>query len=526
MKRSSVISTRTVYKGALTAVALSAMLLTAGVASASEPYRLETMGAIEARAGSGDFAPYYMTSNRYGVDGVSPYAAYLRGRVVRSMTDSTRFDYGFGVDLMAGYVSPIEYERYDRSTGSYYRHGVSSGYWYPQQLYGEVRYRGMFLYAGMKEENRGLYPELGSGDLVMSRNARPVPQVRLGFSDFEDVPFTRGWLQVQGELAFGRFIDDGWKRRQFNYWNSFYTEGVWLHYKRLYFRIGGHERFSFTLGMQHAAQFGGRQYIYRDGELVKEERFPDGIVNWLKIFVPVQNEGSAYYDGNHVGSWDLKASYRLSSGSVVEAYTQWLWEDGSGIGKLNGWDGVWGLRYKSGRRSWVNEAVAEYIDLTNQSGPIHWAPDDYPGVPIPGQATGSDDYYNNYAYPGWSNYGMSMGSAFVKSPAYNLSGYPRFLDNRVRGFHIGVSGSPSERWDYTLLFSHRTSWGTPFVPASHRRHSTSMLLGGSWSSPSVSGLKVRASVGFDVGKLYGDNFGVEVGVVWTPTLFIKRGQKL
>lgn len=499
-------------------MAASAFFGIAEEGQCAEPYRLETYGEFRGEASTGDFAPYYMSSNRYGVDGVSPYAAYVRGRVKRNMTDSTRFDYGFGADIMAGYVSPIDYEKYSSTTGDYYRHGVNSGYWYPQQLYGEMRYRSLFLLAGMKEIDRSLFSSLGSGDLVLSRNARPVPQARIGFTNFVDVPFTRGWLQVQAELAFGRFIDDGWKRRQFNDYNSFYTADTWMHYKRLYFRIAPQERFTFTVGMQHAAQFGGTRYTYYKGELTSTEHYPE---KWLKILLPLQNEGSNFYDGNHLGSWDLKARYLLPEGNEIELYAQWPWEDGSGLGKLNGFDGVWGLRYSSARRGWIDEAVVEYIDFTNQSGPMHWAPGDFSGTGIPGQATGADDYYNNYAYSAWANYGMTMGNPFIKGPAYNLSGYPRILDNRLRGVHVGLSGSPAPNWDYTLLFSYRTSWGTPFLPAASRRDCTSLLLHGGWKAPAVEGMKVNFAVGFDCGNLLGNSFGVSVGVSWSGDIQIK-----
>ena len=92
------------------------------------------------------------------------------------------------------------------------------------------------------------------------------------------------------------------------------------------------------------------------------------------------------------------------------------WEDGSGIGKLNGFDGLYGIEYSSGNKSIINGAVVEYLDFTNQSGPIHWAPNDFPGTTIKVQATGADDYYNNYAYNGYQYYGMSIGSPFIKSP--------------------------------------------------------------------------------------------------------------
>ncbi len=54
-----------------------------------------------------------------------------------------------------------------------------------QQLYGEIKYRGVFVEAGMKEHDSPILPQsLTSGDLVESGNARPIPQIRAGFGIF------------------------------------------------------------------------------------------------------------------------------------------------------------------------------------------------------------------------------------------------------------------------------------------------------------------------------------------------------
>lgn len=492
---------------------------TAATAEA-EPYTLQYRAAIGAEAGSGDFSPYYVASRHDGITGVSPYAFYTTDALWRPMNDSTRFSYGYGLQVTAGYLSPIDYQRYDAATESWTKHSVSSTGWL-QQLYGELRWRSLFLQAGMKNYDRSIMsPSLGSGDITYSDNARPVPQIRLGLSDFRDFPGTKGWLQVQGEIAFGKFIDNVWLRNQYNRYNHFVTTGVWMHYKRLYFRIGERQPFSFTIGMQHAAQFGGTQQDFKNGKLVEQRKFHK---NFWKIIMPTRGEGSAYYDGNHLGSWDVKMRYRFRNGSTLTAYIQSPWEDGSGIGKLNGWDGLYGLEYKAARSGIVDNVVAEYIDFTNQSGPMHWAPGDFPGTSVPGEATGSDDYYNNYAYNGWANFGMSMGSPFVMSPAYNLDGYGAFTANRLRGFHIGIGGTPAAAWTYRIMFSHRTSWGTPYIPSAHRRHSVSALAQCAWSPRHLPALKVTGALGIDHGSLYGNNFGVAVGVEYSGT--IRFGKK-
>lgn len=91
--------------------ALLASALAAMQSLAAEPLSLQWETEVHAGAGGGNFAPYYIASGHDGISGVSPYTAYARASAQRQMSDSTRFSYGFGADLMAGYVSPIEYLR-------------------------------------------------------------------------------------------------------------------------------------------------------------------------------------------------------------------------------------------------------------------------------------------------------------------------------------------------------------------------------------------------------------------------------
>lgn len=474
----------------------------------------EASATTIANLSSGDFAPYYIASGSQSLTtqgkGIQEYL-----RIERPLEKSSRFEYGFGAAVLGGYTSSVDYARYSPSEGAFIQEGRHPGYFSLRELWGGVKWRSLFMYAGMKPEERSLFnSRLGVGDLVLSDNARPVPQVRLGFIDFQDIPLTQGWVQIQGELSYGKFMDSSWLEDHYNYYNSFITTGVYMHYSRLYLRSNPSKAFSVTVGMQHAAQFGGNWQQYAKGSETSSHKLPVKAKDFVNALFPWTGGSSstagdeAYYSGNHLGSWDLMATYRFDSGAVLNAYMQSPWEDGSGIGKLNGFDGVWGVEYKfapTGRI--VKGILAEYVDLTNQSGPMHWAPGDYPGTSIPGEATGADDYYNNYMYNGWSNYGMSMGTPFAKSPMYNTDGYMRFTDNRVRGFQIGAEGDAGTYLQWRALFSYRTSWGTPFLPSLHKRHDMSMLIEASHDFKRVKGLSISGAIAFDTGSLYGDNIG-------------------
>lgn len=489
----------------------------------------EVSATTIANFSSGNFAPYYIASGSQSLTtqahGIQEYL-----RIERPLSRTSRFEYGFGAALLAGYTSSVDYSSYNKDTGAFISTGRHPSYFSLRELWAGAKWRSLFIYAGMKPEQRSLFnSSLGVGDLVMSNNARPIPQIRAGFIDFQDIPLTNGWVQIQGELAYGKFADSSWLKDHYNYYNSFITTGVFMHYSRLYLRTNPSKPFHLTIGMQHAAQFGGTWQRYSDGEETTSEKQPVKIKDFVNALFPwtggssVTDGDIAYYNGNHLGSWDLVLTYRFRNGSQIRAYMQSPWEDGSGIGKLNGFDGVWGLEYKFAPDSKiVSTLLAEYIDLTNQSGPMHWAPGDFPGTSIPGEATGADDYYNNYMYNGWANYGMSIGTPFAKAPIYNTDGYMRFTDNRIRGFQIGAAGNICNAVDWRALFSYRTSWGTPFLPALHKRHDSSMLLEATHHFRRVEGLALSGAVSFDAGNLYGDNFGAMLKLSYTLPIPLKR----
>lgn len=500
--------------------------------SDSTPRQYEMNARAEAifAAGNGEFAPYYFASNNHGILTQSK-DALLRLSLDRKPDTSRRFSYGFGVDFLTGYTSSADYMRFSTAP-SEGATTVGNGYLVPhaehpariwlQQLYGEVRYRGVFLTAGMKQHTSALLsPTLSSGDLVESGNARPIPEVRIGFNDFQDIPFTNGWLQIQGEISYGKMTDNAWMRDHYNYYNTHINQGALYSYKRCYFRTKPAERFSATFGMQVGAFFGGKSQWYSRGELTRTSTFSKGIKQFFKMLIPTDG-GQEYYSGSSLGSWDIQLRYRLDDGSTIKAYMQKPWEDGSGIGFLNGFDGVWGLQFTAADKGWINGAVVEYLDFTNQSGPMHWDPDDHPGADIPHRAEGADDYYNNHEYNSYANYGMAIGSPFMVSPIYNTDGYPYFAANRIRGFHLGVEGQLAPEVAYRLLGGYRRSWGNGYVPFVTPKDDTSFMVEATYSPRKVAGFTVKAAFGLDHGTLYGNTAGGMVTISYNGLIKIKR----
>ncbi len=476
--------------------------------------KVETSTGVLTNLSSGEFAPYMI-------------GALNGGRVVRSSSalldmsakieiDKTkRFSWGAGVEFLTGYSASNDYNRWDNDTKAWGTSRNAPAAFWIQQLYGEFKYRGAFIRIGQKDFCSALLDEtVSSGDLTRSSNARGIPGVEVGFIDFQDIPFTNGWVQIQGTIEYGRFVDDNFKDEQFNRFNGIYPDDINYTYKRCYFRTKPSQPFSVTLGMQATGQFGGTSYSYANGVLVRKDFRGFDIKDLWRMFFPVQGSSTdGYYEGNSLGSWDLKARYRFASGEEISAVFQGPFEDGSGIGRFNKFDGLWGIYYHSNKRSLITAVGLEYLNFTNHSGPLHWATHDRPGTTIDFEATGRDDYYNNAYYGAFTNYGLSIGSPFLISTMYNLNGVPNYVNNVSKGCFFAIKGCLSNDLDYTVKYSYQQSLGRIGYAPRNSKVSNSMLISSTWNAWKVlPGLVVDAKLAFDTGKLRGDNFGFMIGV--------------
>lgn len=464
-------------------------------------YPIEYSVSVSAGGGIGEFSPYYISSLQ---GGRFSQQYNLQGEVVatKKLVLSDRFSYGFGLDVIGGASSSVKYDRYDVSTASMTTHSLKPSAAWLQQFYGELKWRSIFLNAGLKERGSALLNNtLTSGDLIESGNSRPIPQVRAGFIDFQNIPFTSGWIQIQGEAAYGMLLDDGWWEDHYNYYNYHITKKGLYNYKRTYFRTKPSERFSVTIGMQAAAKFSGTAYYYNKGKLERTEHNKSGLKTFVKMLIPIEDGGETFYTGSHLGSWDMRARYTLNNGDKLYGYFSFPWEDGSGIGKLNGWDGLWGIEYQSGSRSIISSAVIEYLDFTNQSGPLHFNPADYEGTTIPDHVSGSDDYYNNLGQNPYAYFGMSIGTPALMAPIYNTNGYMGYCANVMRGFHIGIEGSITSHIDYRVKGGYRKAWGSGYFLLPSPVHLTAVMIDVSWRPGRIEGLTVNGKIEVDRGNM-------------------------
>ena len=486
----------------LTAILLSAPAVEAQDSLATHlTYDLTT----EAAVGTGDYTAYQLVTNRHHTLATRSNTAYLRGAV--------SVEHSFSQDWkLTGVVDAIASVHANHKA-------------YLQQLYANLQWKQFFLEVGTREQKQVVRDDLLSvGSFVKGTNAKPVPQVHFGTDGFWNVPFTKQWVQINFDFGYGKFLDSGYREDMFYDHpgvNHQYATGAYYHQKHLYIRTNPTKRFFVMVGIEHVAQFGGTNYSYVDGVLTAKEK-PHNLKAFWKVILPVGDsnyfENNAMEDwvyGNHIGVMTYQLGWNINDDHQVQVYLDNPFEDGSGVRKGNGFDGLWGVQYtnKTSGRQYVRGAVFEYFQSTNQSGPLHWDNGDY-AEPVRSQitdlVTGDDNYYNHMFYDGYSHYGMTPGIALITSPIYNKNGLTSYRDNRVKAWHLGINGELTDRLSYVVKGSYRKGWGTYTYPLAEKSHSFDAMVQGLYRQGPW---QFGAAFAFDKGNIYGDctTFNFKIG---------------
>ncbi|GHT27314.1 hypothetical protein FACS189432_03570 [Bacteroidia bacterium] len=453
-------------------------------------YRLDAFGSLS----SGNYTPFWIISNTYGVVPLKPNNGYLRGDVAWNQSFGKDIKLEAGIDLITAA-----------------KH--TSDFWI-QQLYAGLAYRNIHLTIGEKElYNSLLDNNLSQGDFNFSNNARPISEINISFPHFTTVPYTKGRLKFKADFAIGKFLDKNYVLRTKNQ-DAPYSVDMLLHHKSLFFRLEDpKEKFPFllTFGLSHSVQWGGWTSSDNLGQL------PESIKDFFKIVFPSSGDENAPDGdqinilGNHLGAIDVWLGYK-STNFQVSAYKQNFYEDNSGLEYANWRDGIWGGEITFFDRPFLKKAVLEFMQTTNQSGPLHFL--FYDTNLVPGaRGGGNDDYYNNYCYVnGWSYFGKSIGNPLLTSPEYNGDGTVHFKNNRLKSIHLGVEGKIAPALSYRTLFTGMYAWGTMNTPFLKKKNNFSALLECNYEPQKWKDWKMGFQLAFDKGSLYGDNFGCSLKV--------------
>lgn len=452
-------------------------------------YEIELFGSLS----TGDYTPFWMVSNRYGVVPLDANNGYLRAAVDHQQHFGKGFRWNAKLDMVAAVP------RY---------HNV-----FIQQLYAEIGYKSLLLSVGSKENKHSLWDNrLGTGDLVLSNNARPIPEINLSIPEFAIVPRTGGWMQVKGDFALGRSFDTKYLE-QFANDKQVYVKNVLWHHKSFYVQVKdtkGDFPVSGIVGVQHWAQWGGTSSNPQIGKQ------PHSLKDFLRIVCGSEGGANATVSdqvnvlGNHYGSYDFKLKYAAKDWDIA-GYYQHFFDDKSGMIFVNGTDGLWGIEANMPRFGWIKRVVAEYVTTRNQSGPFHYIEFDHDKYQGPGG--GADNYYNNGEYQtGVSYFGQSIGTPLITAPMYNKNGKLGFDNTRISAWNIGLEGEISSQFSYMLKYTYSEGYGNHYAPFLSKKCTHSGIAELKYVNPTLKGWEFKGAFAADKSQLYGNSAGFSLTV--------------
>lgn len=451
---------------------------------------------LSGTASRGDFAPLWLSSNRYGLSSVDSCSAYERVRLQRPLSADSlrqwRIGYALDIVLLQNNVSDFAI----------------------QQAYVEVAWKKLQLTVGAKEQPIDLRnQELTSGGLSIGNNARPIPQLRAE-ADYFSIPLTNHWWKWRGRLSFGRMTDDNWVEDHTAGLNR-YATGTLYHEKALYWKFGREERFplTFEIGIQMATEFGGTTYNatgrnYSMPTTIKHDSDLGAYIDAVFARGGDETDGTEKNTaGNHLGSYNMALTWQ-DDGWMARAYFERYFEDQSMLTTQYGIrDHLLGLEFTLKRPiAPVRSIVVEHLSSYDQTGAVYHDAT----ATLPEKMNGRDNYYNHNLYNGWQHWGQTLGHPFLTSPLYTISesGQIYFYNNRVKAWHFALDGQPTAEIYYKVKLSFTRNWGTYDKPYADMLRQQYYLAELRYAPRRMRGFRIGFALGYDShGYVKGESFG-------------------
>ncbi|MEM6843528.1 MAG: capsule assembly Wzi family protein [Bacteroidota bacterium] len=516
-----------IYKGYLLAIILSLAPILGIAQSDSLAFQVSTLGGVSSQP----YLPQWLVANRFGI------LDYDNDRVglIRAGA-SSYFQLGKHLRLGAA-LDGIARTSFSGSGNTVFL----------QQGYVKLSYRMFEVTAGQVERTLGNQaPDISSGSLSISGNARPIPQLLIAVPEYTAVPFTKGYLEFKGTFAHGWFGEDR------------YVESPLLHEKSLYVKAGGKFKINLSAGLVHLVTWGGR--------LPDGSQLPVGIDNYINVIFAqsaVNIDSSNNFQigeaanavGDNFGVYDFGLHIKLKDINI-DMYHQTPFEDWTGSRLARNRDRLLGINLTSKReKHWLQAVVYEFLHTKYQSGPtLPGGPNDAPGARdrYGNEFGGRDNYYNNYLYrTGWSHQDHIIGTPLFYTKSRMRLYDPTFVDpdeggfnfnivnNRVVAHHFGITGSYKGHWRYKLLATFSRNYGTyggingginrwgsiedPNVPYAFRPPKNQQYFLTEIERKTPSGFTFYINVGIDTGEIY-QTSGILTGLRWETHLLLSRNE--
>ncbi|MCW3786750.1 hypothetical protein [Plebeiibacterium sediminum] len=406
------------------------------------------------------------------------------------------------------------------------------------------------------------HEDLMVGTFMRNANVRPVPRAQIGIFDYKVVPFFNQLFAIKGGLSHGLLNDN-----RLDGGRSNAARNVQIHEKWVYLKWNKN-KYQPYIGLFHAALLGG--------ERANGEKIP--VDYWATFFgQPSEKVGggdATNVAGGHDGFWDFGFSYQNKLGKF-QFYIQKPFADRTGLKlyRFRNHDYKIGMFADIFNLKFIKNVSVELFKTNFQAGgglpdPIDpdgniifikgikdydafmmntygiethgWTDEEFEDYLMENWNRGNrygerDDYNNNgMYYNGWTYFGQPMGMplyhTYYLAKAYAQEWEPNnsviFVNNRVKGFHIGIDGTIFDGFNYLFKSTYSKnygSYGEEYIrryswekdPEFYYRGGKSQWysnLSLSYHNKNLENLNLKTSISYDSGDLY-DAFGIMFGIV-------------
>ncbi|MBO0948167.1 capsule assembly Wzi family protein [Fibrella forsythiae] len=466
-------------------------------------YRQEILSLL---ASNGEI-PFWMRANQNGI--------VPRGQTLVSLRSAWQLDYRATPSTAADSL----FRRGHKLDWGWGLEAVANGGSTKQllasQAYLKARVGAIEVWAGRRRETYGLGSDspLSSGSYIWSGNALPLVKFQLAIPEFWPA---KSFLSIKGSFAQGWFADG-------------FVQGSLLHQKSIYIRVGKpFSRVRGYIGFNHQVQWAGHT-THLPNAFIRGQQFPSTwrdyglVITGASLNEQTDLDTTRYSDfdrgnrvGNHLGTVDLGLEVKMGKLSML-LYRQNIYEDGSLYYLTNIADGLNGIRLRNSQSTTtqgfrLSELTLEYLNTFSQGGEAFINEDN--------RRRGRDNYFNHGQYrDGWSYMGRSIGTPFIAPQTDlrpELPQYTFFNNNRVRVFHVGVSGQFMDGLTFLVKASYSQNAGSYQESFSPIIDQQSMIVSAGWRL--TKNLRLTGSMAMDRGALYTTNTGFSLGLVQAGSL--------
>lgn len=504
-----------------------------------------------AAMGTEGYAPHWITSNQWGIfnDSINDFLIIPGFKLPFTFGKKFRIETGLDVAI---------------------KYKIDQSFFF--QAYANFSYGKLKLIFGKQKYTLGQYDlNLSSGSFLVSNNAEPIPRLGIGFYDYVDVPFTKGYLQIKAALNHGWLDTDRLHHSQLN--------NPYLHEKFLYIRT---QRIPINpyIGFAHMALYGGED---KDGDKIP--------VDYKAVFLANGSSLTGFHSdavnavGEHLGTLDLGFYSRIKKYDIIFYFQKPITDN---TGKTENFsrneDYFGGISIKTTEKKIFSGFLYEFIDTRQQGGlgtpdPIVdgkfislWKEEDIEFLEEYFSSRGHNissinsesewrafleaninygyrfggrvDFYNNYLYRHiYKNRIIGTPLFTTKPQLKKMTGYEDdglyIVNNRIKAHHFGLNGFILNNLSYKVMFTYtknegawqeyegRFSWGGIAIDPDYEWFWKGNIIqyysmvGFDYVPEKMNRWTFTLSLGYDFGDL-DHNFGTMLGIAFRSSVVFNR----